>query len=186
MNHGRWSFPMVRFLKQSIYKAFGLSLGANWMWSKRNDRAPKSEYVRIYMSKESIFYFILFLFFEINFCLFSCLVLGFTCLHFLLNVSKMWFANLLTTIFTKNWAILFVQVQRNLHVTCTHVLYIEHYLQPASPCVLEFLSSKCPTLFGETCGSWFKGHGMEEIICFMGDDMIKAHRWWKVCLVSLT
>ena len=64
----------------------------------------------------SIFYF---LFFKIKFWLFSCLVLGFTCLHFLLNVSKMWFANLLTTIFTKNWAILFVHVQRNLHVTYT-------------------------------------------------------------------
>ena len=37
------------------------------------------------------------------------------------------------------------------------VLYIEYYLQPASPCVLEFLKSGCPTLFGETCGSRFKG-----------------------------
>jgi hypothetical protein len=27
--------------------------------------------------------------------------MGYTCLHLLLNVSKMWLANLLTTIFTK-------------------------------------------------------------------------------------
>ena len=33
---------------------------------------------------------------------FSCLLLGFTCLRFLLNLLKMWLANLLTTIFTKN------------------------------------------------------------------------------------
>ena len=37
------------------------------------------------------------------------------------------------------------------------MLYIEHYLQPTSPCVLKFLSSRCPTSFGETCGSMFKG-----------------------------
>ena len=33
------------------------------------------------------------------------------------------------------------------------VLYIEHYLQPTSPCVLKILSSRCPTLFDETLGS---------------------------------
>ena len=33
---------------------------------------------------------------------FSCLLLGFTCLYFLLNVSKMWLANLLTTIHKKS------------------------------------------------------------------------------------
>ena len=37
------------------------------------------------------------------------------------------------------------------------VLYMEHYLQPASPCVLKFLSFRYLTLFGETCGSMFKG-----------------------------
>ena len=38
------------------------------------------------------------------------------------------------------------------------VLYIEHYnLQPTSSCVLKFLSSRCPTLFGEIRGSRFKG-----------------------------
>ena len=84
-------------------------------------------------------------------CSFSCPLLDFTCLHFLLNVSKMWLANLLTTFFTKKMS--------DLICTCSMylVLYIEHYLQPASPCVLKFLSSRCPTLFDETCGSKFKG-----------------------------
>jgi hypothetical protein len=50
------------------------------------------------------------------------------------------------------------------------VLYIEHYLQPTSPCVLKFLSSRCPTLFDETCGSKFKGQGMEEMVYLMGYD----------------
>ena len=55
------------------------------------------------------------------------------------------------------------------------MLYIEHYLQPTSSYVLEFLSSRCSTLFGETCGSQFKGQCMERMVCFMGYDMIKAH-----------
>ena len=39
------------------------------------------------------------------------------------------------------------------------MLYIEHYLQPTSSCVLrlKFLSFRCPTLFDETCGSKLKG-----------------------------
>ena len=52
----------------------------------------------------------------------------------------------LTTIFTK---------KGDLMCTCDMylVLYIEYYLQPPSPYVHKFLSSRCPTLFGETCRS---------------------------------
>ena len=54
----------------------------------------------------------------------------------------------------------FIEDQRT-NVVKTHVwphlwTYIEHYLQPASPCILEFLRSRCPTLFDETCGSLHK------------------------------
>ena len=68
----------------------------------------------------------------------------------------MWLENLLTTNFTKNMS--------DLICTCDMylVLYIEHNLQPASPCVLKSLSSRCPTLFGETCGSQFKGYCRKE------------------------
>ena len=49
-DHRRWHFPMVQlpwsdFLKkkhqQQFTKRLGPSLGANWMWTKRNDRASK-------------------------------------------------------------------------------------------------------------------------------------------------
>jgi hypothetical protein len=55
------------------------------------------------------------------------------------------------------------------------VLYIEHYLQPASPCILKFLSSRCPKLFDETCGSKFKGQGMEEMVYLMGYDNVGTY-----------
>ena len=76
------------FLKKLVLKALGPSLGVNRMWTKKNDHAPKRTFLK-----------------KIQICPFSCLLLGFNCLHFLLNVSKMWLANLLTTIFTKKWAI---------------------------------------------------------------------------------
>ena len=63
------------------------------MWTKKNDHASKSEGANFLIKGH----------FEnkIQVWPFSCLLLGFTCLHFLLNVSKTWLANLLTTIFTK-------------------------------------------------------------------------------------
>ena len=88
---------------------------------------------------------------------YSCLLLGFTCLLFLLNVSKMWLANLLTTIFTKKMSELIFTYSMQFTCDMYLMLYNEHYLQPASSCVLEFLKSRCPTLFGETCGSQFNG-----------------------------
>ena len=54
------------------------------------------------------------------------------------------------------------------------VLYSEHCLQPVF--VLEFFSSRCPTLFGETYGSRFKGQGREQMVRLMGYDNTKAHK----------
>ena len=34
-------FPWSNFLKEQFTKSLGPSLGANWMWTKRNDHAPK-------------------------------------------------------------------------------------------------------------------------------------------------
>ena len=62
-----------------------------------------------------------------------------------------------------------------MYFTCDMMylgLYVEHYLQLASPCVLKFFSSRCPTLFDEACASKFKGQAMEEMVCLMGYDMI--------------
>ena len=66
-DHGRWFFSKVRrdgstsmvwFLKKKqITKPLGPSLGVNWMWTKRNDCAPKSEWVDFfyYMPKKGSF-----------------------------------------------------------------------------------------------------------------------------------
>ena len=158
-DHGRWPFPMVRldgptsmvrFLKKSIHKAFGpltrckLNVDQEeWSCTKSGCVDLKNTYIRLKkVVKKNI---------KFDHSLVSSWAsLVFTCLHFLLNVSKMWLANLLTTIFTKN-------KMSDLICTCDMylVLYIEHYLQYASSCVLRFLSSRCPTLVGETRGSWF-------------------------------
>ena len=97
----QWSSLMVNllcsdFLKNQFTKPLSPSLGVNQMWTKKNDHAPKSEGVDFFNTcpKRAVLK-------KIQVWPFSCLFLGFTCLHFLLNVSKMWLANLLTTIFTK-------------------------------------------------------------------------------------
>ena len=90
LDHGRWPFlmvwvhgptSMVRLLENIVWKALGPSLGVNQMWTKKNDHAPKSECVGIfeYMLKRAILK-------KIQVWPFSCILLGFTCLHFL---SKM-------------------------------------------------------------------------------------------------
>ena len=109
VHYGPWRWPfsmvrldcptsMVRFLKNKFLKPLGLTLGVlNQMWNKKNCYAPKSEcadFFLIYVQKGH---------FEkkIQVWPFSCLLLGFTCLHFLLSFSKMWLPNLLTTILTR-------------------------------------------------------------------------------------
>ena len=61
-DHGRGSFPMVQLpwshiLNNQFTKVFGLSLGVNRMWSKRNDHASKSECADFfkYMSNKGSF-----------------------------------------------------------------------------------------------------------------------------------
>jgi len=98
--HGPTS--MVRLLIKLVLKALGPSLGVNRMWTKKNDYASKSEDVDLFFNtcpKRAVLN-------ENQVWPFSCLLLGFTCLPFLLNVSKMWLANLLTTTFTKKMSIL--------------------------------------------------------------------------------
>ena len=48
---------------------------------------------------------------------------------------------------------------------------------------LKFLSSRCPTLFGETCGSRFKAYKKIQVVCLMGYDMIKLHSG-KNCILT--
>ena len=96
----QWSEFMVQlpwsdFLKKKFGKPWALSgckLSADeeewpctkkWMWCFFNTCSKRKDLKKIQARP------------------FSCFLLGFTCLHFLLNVSKMWLANLLTTIFTK-------------------------------------------------------------------------------------
>ena len=47
--HGPTS--MVQFLKNQFTKPLGLSLGVNQMRTKKNDLAPKSEFVDFYLFK---------------------------------------------------------------------------------------------------------------------------------------
>ena len=207
--HGPTS--MVWVLQKLVMKTLAPSVGVNWMWTKKNDHASKNEHVdffsrcpkRAILKKNQVWPF-------------SCLHLGFTCLPFLLNVSKMWLANLLTKTFTKSsWFNLYLfNVIYMWHVSlCCHyhkamrkrtmivfllrcfwppwnavfkqlqfflfprrVIYLWKVIFKTFPTVyykpavwnssigrpkkniaLKFLSSRCPTLFGETCGSWFKG-----------------------------
>jgi hypothetical protein len=79
-----------------------------------------------------------------------------------------------------------VHVQCDLHVACGMylVLYFEHYLQHASPCVLKLLISRYPTLFGETI-ELVEGVGHGRNGMSHGLDMIKAHRWQTSFEVSL-
>ena len=108
-DHGRGPFlmvwvhgptSMVRLLRKLVLKALGPLLCVNQMWTKKNDHAPKSKCVDFFlnMPKKGSF--------EKKFkCEHLLSFLGaslvFICLHFSLNVSKMWLANLLTTILTK-------------------------------------------------------------------------------------
>ena len=52
-----WSDFMVQFLKNQVTKSLGLSLHVNRMWTKRNDHAPKSEcvFIFIYVLKKGKF-----------------------------------------------------------------------------------------------------------------------------------
>jgi hypothetical protein len=93
--------------------------------------------------------------FKFDHCLvFSWVSLVFT---FCLNVLQMWLANFLTTKLPKKISDFICTCSMSITCDMYLVLYIEHYLQPASSCVLEFSSSRCPTFFGETCGGRFKG-----------------------------
>ena len=105
LDHERWPLSMirvhgptsmVRLLKKLVLKALGPSLGVNQMWNKKNHHAPKSEGACFFNRCPKRVVLIFFLKFD-----HSRLLLGFTCLPFLLSVSRMWLANLLTTIFTK-------------------------------------------------------------------------------------
>ena len=104
------------------------------MWTKKNDHASKKECADLFSnicSKRAIL--------KKKKKSSSTILLsshGFSCLLFLLDVSKMWLANLLTTFFTKRMS--------NLICTCDMylVLYIEHYLQPASCHMVEYVLIK--------------------------------------------
>ena len=105
--------PMVRHLKKHVLKALGPSLGVIRMCTTKNDHAPKNACIDFFdiCPKRAFLE-------KIQVCPFYCLLMGFTCLQFLLNVLKMWLANLFTTIFTIIMSN-FICTCSNLHVTCT-------------------------------------------------------------------
>ena len=133
LDRGRWPSSMVWLMvqlpwydflkKQQHTKSLGSLLGVNRMWTKKYDHAPKSECANflIYMPKKGSF--------EKKFKFHhSPLFSWTTCLHFLLNVSKLWLANILTTIFTKNerFNLYMFNVIYMWHVPCV-VTSIKHY-----------------------------------------------------------
>jgi hypothetical protein len=79
---------MVRLLKKIVLKGLGPSLGVNQMWTKKNDHAPKNEGADFIIHAQKGHFWKN----KIQVWPFSCLLLGFTCLLFLLNVSKMYVA----------------------------------------------------------------------------------------------
>jgi hypothetical protein len=130
LDHGRWTLSMVRvhgltsmvrLHKKLVLRVLGPSLGVNRMWTKKSDHAPKIEGAHFFNTcpKRAILK-------KIRVWPFSCLLLGFNCLHFFLNVSKMWLANLLTTIFTKN---------ERFNLCTFNVIYMWHV-----PCVVTTLN----------------------------------------------
>jgi hypothetical protein len=129
-SHGRCIIPRYEFmvyiswsefLKNWFTKPLGSSLGVNRMWTKRNGHAARNGCAHFFnISPKRV------VLGKIKVWPFSCLLLGFTCLHFLLNVSKMWLVNLLTSISTKNeWF--------NLYMF--NVIYLWHI-----PCVVTTLN----------------------------------------------
>ena len=132
----------ILFLKQ-FTKFLGPSPGVHRKCTKRNDRVPKSECACFF-----------------NRCLkkvdlkeeenlvwpFSCLLLGFTCVHFLLKCvedvgCKSSHNKKSELLKNERFNMYMFNVTYMWHAPCV-VQYIEHYnLQPASPCVLKFLSS---------------------------------------------
>ena len=151
MDHGRGPFSMVRvhgttsmvrLLKKIVLKALGPSLGVNRMWTKKNDHAPKSAWAdffntctkRIFLEKNQVWPF-------------SCLLLDFTYLHFLLNVSKMWLF-LLPTICRRiygNWARLPYWLQNWTSVVRAQYTTVI----PRSYYFLDFNGTGIPTALGK-------------------------------------
>jgi hypothetical protein len=130
-SHGRCLIPRYEFmvyiscsefLKNWFTKPLGPSLGVNRMWTKRLGMTMRQEVDADFFNispKRAVLG-------KIKVWPFSCLLLGFTCLHFLLKVSKMWLANLLTSISTKN---------ERFNLNMFNVIYMWHV-----PCVVTTLN----------------------------------------------
>ena len=73
LDHGRWPFPMVWLKTNSIYKAFGPSLGVNWMWTKRNDHPQKLNVVIFFIYAQKGQFWVSFKFDSLFFLVFSSL-----------------------------------------------------------------------------------------------------------------
>ena len=91
MVQGHGPTSMVWLLKHLVLKALGPSLGVNKCGPRRMTMHQKVNVLvflntcpqRAVLKKNQVWPF-------------SCLLLGFTCFHFLLNMSRMWLANLRT------------------------------------------------------------------------------------------
>ena len=148
---GRWSFFMVRFLNESIHNVFGASLGLNRMWTKKNyDHAPKSGCADFFniCPKRAVLK-------NIQVWPFSCLLMASLCL-LLLDVSKMWLADFLTTFFTNKVS--------DLIWTC---MFNVIYMWRVSPCVVHWALFATRFLSrGRVVSGDISGHNLSRSQCF--------------------
>ena len=106
---------------------------------------------------------------KIQVCSFFSLLLGLACLHFLLNVSKMWLANLLTTIFTKKMSDLIWthSIICMWHVPCVvrwalfenplHHVYSNSWVPDVPHCLMKHVGA---SLRGKPWRKWYVSWAM--------------------------
>ena len=144
-DHGRCLFSMVRvhgptsmiqLLKNIVLKVMGSSLGVNGMWTKKNDHVLKSQcadFFVIHAQKGRLWKKLKFNHSLVFF--WASLVF-----YFLLNVSKMWLANFLTTENNEQFNLYMFNVQINLHVTSPCVVTMVNRIFSVWLCLMLLLS----------------------------------------------
>ena len=103
---------MVRLLKNIVLKAH--SLGVNWMWTRKDDHAPKSECAYSFNICQNMVFFR-----KIQVWPFSYLLLRLHLSSLLVKCVKDVACKSSHNNLQKHYAIYFVHIQCNLHVTCT-------------------------------------------------------------------
>jgi hypothetical protein len=142
-DHGRWPFSLVQllcsnFFKIPIYKAFG-------PLTKCNPNVDQEEWP---CTKKWMCWFFLIYAQKVIFEKIKLIiqVWPFSCFHFLVNVSKMWLANLLTTNFTKQ--------NGQFHLYMFNVIYMWHVLYVVYWALPPALPSQLCVMNGWNCMDW--------------------------------